>query len=223
MGQPSGSDTARDTPAAGSWIGAIVLGVAILALWATGLLAELVQPERIRRVVEAAGSAAPLAFIALLVPLNLVFLAGLAIWISPSIFPLPLAILYSTVGAVVASAGSLVIGHFLGNEWARARVPKRLHRFEKRLEAKPVRTVFVLRTILWMNPGVDLLLAVLGVRWRDYLVGTVFGMVLPTGLRVYVGYKGFEVATGSSPWLIVVAVSFLVLVVVLRRRSADAT
>lgn len=189
-----------------------VLGLAAVGLWWTGALAELAHPERVRRLVDAAGPAAPLAFIALLVPLNPVFLAGAPIWISSTLFPLPLAIVYSIVGATVASAATHAFASYFGTEWATERIPNRLHKFRDRLEDNPVRSVATLRLLLWINPGVDLLMAVSSVPLRAYVFGTVIGIALPTALRVYVGHIGAEAMAGSNAWvwgLLVLAVLVL--------------
>jgi uncharacterized membrane protein YdjX (TVP38/TMEM64 family) len=178
-----------------------LLGIVAVGLWWTGTLAELTHPERVRSLVDAAGPAAPLAFIALLIPLNPVFLAGAPIWISSTLFPLPLAIVYSIVGATLASAGTHALAAYFGTEWARERIPHRLHGFRDRIEDNPVRSVATLRLLLWINPGVDLLTAVSSVPPRAYVFGTVVGIALPTALRVYVGHLGAEAMAGSNAWL----------------------
>lgn len=70
----------------------------------------------------------------------------------------------------------------------------------ERLEKNPLRAVAAMRMLLWINPGVDLLTAVAQVRLRDYLLGTLIGIVLPTALRVYIGQRGIEAAADSPVW-----------------------
>ncbi len=172
-----------------------------IGLWWSGTLGRMIEPERIRNLVDAAGPAAPIAFIALLIPLNPVLLAGAPIWISSTVFPLHLAIIYSIIGATVASAGTHALASYFGREWARERIPHKLHGFRDRLETNPLKAVATLRLLLWINPGVDLLMAVSQVRPRDYLLGTIIGIALPTALRVYIGHVGIEAVGDSNAWI----------------------
>ncbi len=191
-------------------------------LWSSGSVSELSDPQRIRGLVGAAGSAAPLAFIALLVSLNPFFLAGAPIWISSTLFPTPLAIAYSIVGAVVASTATHLAARYAGADWARSRIPRRLHRFTERVEQRPLRSVGALRMLLWINPGVDFLMAVSQVRLRDYLLGTLIGIALPTALRVYVGQKGIEAAQGPNAWVVAGLLTVVLALVLVRRYRSDA-
>jgi len=201
---------------------ALIVAAAAYGLWSSGAVAELTDPQRMRSLVGAAGSAAPLAFVFLLVSLNPFFLAGAPIWISSSLFPTPLAILYSIVGAVAASTATHLAARYAGADWARSRIPRGLHRFTERLEQRPLRSVGTLRMLLWLNPGVDFLMAVSQVRLRDYLLGTLIGISLPTALRVYVGQKGLEAAQGPNAWVLAGLLTMVLAVALVRRyRNSD--
>ncbi len=179
-------------------IAVVALGAGYAA-WSAGLF-DYASPERVRAAVADAGVAGPLIFIALLIPLNVFFLAGPPIWISATLWPTPLAILYSVIGAVVASLGTYALARQLGRDWARSKIPPRVRRFEDRLERNPLRMVATMRLVFWLNPGIDLLMAVSRVRRRDYVLATVVGMAPFTALRVVIGQKGIEAATGAAPW-----------------------
>jgi uncharacterized membrane protein YdjX (TVP38/TMEM64 family) len=202
--------------------------VALVVLWWAGVLSELARPDHVRQLVARAGPAAPLAFIAIQIPLNLVFLAGVPVWIAATLWPLPLAIAYSIAGTVIASTSTYLLARRFGHRWAGARVSRRLHRFEKHIERKPLRTVATLRLLLWINPGVDLLMATARVPLRDYAAGTLIGLALPTALRVAIGDVGIdalsEVVSGGGstawPWL-GAALATLGLVAFLRYRRGN--
>jgi uncharacterized membrane protein YdjX (TVP38/TMEM64 family) len=49
----------------------------------------------------------------------------------------------------------------------------------QRLEQHPIRTVFVLRLALWLAPPLNYALALTPLRFRDYLIGSALGLVLP--------------------------------------------
>ncbi|HSB97196.1 MAG TPA: hypothetical protein VLC91_12150, partial [Spongiibacteraceae bacterium] len=72
---------------------AIIAGFA--ALWWSGTLAQLSDINWIRAKVEAAGWFGPLLFLLLVIVLFPLFLAGPLLWLSGTIWPLPLAITYS--------------------------------------------------------------------------------------------------------------------------------
>lgn len=60
------------------------------------------------------------------------------------------------------------------NSWARKMLDQ--------LEDRPIRTVTVLRTVFLVNPVVNLSLVLTDVRFRDYLVGSMLGFILPLGV-----------------------------------------
>jgi uncharacterized membrane protein YdjX (TVP38/TMEM64 family) len=62
----------------------------------------------------------------------------------------------------------------LDNRWAR--------KLLSQLDDHPTRTVFLLRTLFYMNPVVNLPLVLSGVRFRAYIVGSALGLVLPLAL-----------------------------------------
>lgn len=47
------------------------------------------------------------------------------------------------------------------------------------LDEHPIRTVALLRLLLWLAPPVNYALALSNVRFRDYLVGSAFGLLVP--------------------------------------------
>ena len=48
-----------------------------------------------------------------------------------------------------------------------------------RLDERPVTSVIVLRTLLWLAPPLNYALALSGIRFRDYLIGSAVGLLLP--------------------------------------------
>ena len=54
-----------------------------------------------------------------------------------------------------------------------------LKRILNRLDERPIRTVFILRILLFLAPPLNYALAMTNVRFRDYLVGSALGLVLP--------------------------------------------
>ncbi|MEO2169306.1 MAG: hypothetical protein ABGY42_14555, partial [bacterium] len=127
--------------------------VAVVWLWWTGVLAEMGNTDRIRALVLDAGSAGPLLFIALIVVLFPMFLAGAPIWISGSLFPVVEAIIYSWIGGGIAGFLIFLFARHWARDWAQTRIPARVRRWEERLEQRPLMTVIALRVFLWINPA----------------------------------------------------------------------
>jgi uncharacterized membrane protein YdjX (TVP38/TMEM64 family) len=47
------------------------------------------------------------------------------------------------------------------------------------LDARPIRTVFALRLVLWLAPALNYALALTRARFRDYAIGSALGLILP--------------------------------------------
>ena len=50
-----------------------------------------------------------------------------------------------------------------------------------RLDRQPIRVVLVLRLLLFLSPKLNYALALTNVRFRDYLIGSALGILLPLG------------------------------------------
>ena len=71
---------------------------------------------------------------------------------------------------VVRSLGGTPLGE-IDRPW--------LKRMLGHLDARPIRTVFVLRLVLWLAPPLNYALALTRVRFRDYAIGSALGLILP--------------------------------------------
>jgi uncharacterized membrane protein YdjX (TVP38/TMEM64 family) len=57
------------------------------------------------------------------------------------------------------------------------------------LDARPIRTVFALRLVLWLAPALNYALALTRVRFRDYAIGSALGLILPVaGAAILFGW-----------------------------------
>ena len=53
-----------------------------------------------------------------------------------------------------------------------------------RLDLHPIRTVIILRLVFVLYPSLNYLLALTSIRFRDYLIGSAIGLVIPISLFV---------------------------------------
>jgi uncharacterized membrane protein YdjX (TVP38/TMEM64 family) len=177
------------------WLLAIAIVAGVAALWWSGALAQLSDGDWIRAKVEAAGWFGPLLFLLLVVVLFPLFLAGPLLWISGTIWPLPLAIAYSCTAALVASFLYFFIARGLGQQWAERYIPAKIREYEAKLERYPARTIMILRLFLWINPAVDLLIAITRIPTASYLVFTMIVLIPSTAMQVAVATLGIEFVT----------------------------
>ena len=191
--------------------------------WATGTMEALSEPALIQARIAQAGVWGPLLFVALAVGMFAVLMLSPAVWAAAAVWPLPLAIAYSFVAALLGSVLTYAVAHRLGKDWAQDRIPASLRRWEERLRARPFLAVIALRFLLWANPFVDLFAALAHVPPRTYLLATTLGLLPPTVFQVLLGVGGLTVAAHLPWWGWVLAATVaLGVVVVVRHLRARA-
>jgi len=176
--------------------------------------------------VEAAGWFGPLLFLLLVIVLFPLFLAGPLLWISGTIWPLPLAIAYSCAAALLASFLYFFIARWLGQEWVGRRIPAKIREYEAKLEAYPARTIMALRLFLWINPAVDFLIAITKIPTTTYLIFTSVVFIPSTAMQVVVVTLGVDFITQLPGWILatlggVVVLAIAATILIKRRKSAS--
>jgi uncharacterized membrane protein YdjX (TVP38/TMEM64 family) len=83
------------------------------------------------------------------------------------------------VGALVAISVAFAVVRGIGGQPLGELRQPRLRAILARLEERPIRTIALLRLILWLAPAITYALALSRVRYRDYAVGSAIGLVLP--------------------------------------------
>jgi uncharacterized membrane protein YdjX (TVP38/TMEM64 family) len=205
------------------WLLAIAIVAGFAALWWSGALAQLSDIDWVRSKVESAGWFGPLLFLLLVIVLFPLFLAGPLLWISGTIWPLPLAITYSCTAALLASFLYFFIARGLGQEWARRHIPAKIREYEAKLETYPARTIMVLRLFLWINPAVDFLIAITKIPATSYLIFTTVVFIPSTAMQVAIATLGIDFVTGLPVSILAVLGSVVALTVgaliVLKRKA----
>ncbi len=156
------------------------LAVGLIVIGKTTGLSAYFSTERIRTVTNAAGLWGPIVFV-------LFFCVGELVNVPGVVFVAAAVVAYGRtgggalafVGALAAVSVSFVIVRRIGGKplaairWPLAR------RILLRLEQRPVRTILLLRLLLWMAPQLNYALALSNVHFRSYLVGTALGLLAP--------------------------------------------
>lgn len=173
-----------DAPKRGiNWWRIGLLVVLMAGLWVLGEMSGLTDDfdvERIRETVTNAGVLGVVVYVGIFAAGELVHIpgivfvaAGLISWGKMLGFPIALG-----ASVVSVSVSFLVVRTVGGRALARIERPI-LRRILDRLDDRPIRTVVVLRLLLFLAPPLNYALAMTNVRFRDYVVGSALGLVLP--------------------------------------------
>jgi uncharacterized membrane protein YdjX (TVP38/TMEM64 family) len=139
-----------------------------------------------------------------------------------ALFGVPVGLLVVVIGANVGAAAGFGIGRLLGRETVGRLVGSRFDRFDALLTRRGFVAVLTARLIpIVPFTAVNYLAGLTVVRLRDFLAGTLLGMIPATAAYVTVGAYG--AAPGSWPFLSAVAALLLltsVALVMARRRRA---
>jgi uncharacterized membrane protein YdjX (TVP38/TMEM64 family) len=169
-------------------LGALVgVTVALLVVAKMTGLASYLEKERLRSMVLQAGPAGAILFVA-------AFCAGELVHVPGTVFVATAVVVYGrTVGGLLAYVGAIAsfslvfaVARSIGGtplaqlKWPIAR------RILAQLDLHPVRTIVLLRLLLWMSPQLNYLLALSKVRFSRYLVGSAVGLALPVLVIVLV-------------------------------------
>ncbi len=83
------------------------------------------------------------------------------------------------LGANVSVCFSFLVVRKIGGQVARDSRFGFVRRAMKQLDTRPIATVAVLRMVLFISPAINYALALSGVRFRDYLIGSALGLSGP--------------------------------------------
>lgn len=168
--------------------GALLKGVA-LVLFIIGAvvlvrftpLKEYLNPLQLRALLAGLGPWAPLFFVlfyavgvCLFVPGTLLTAVGAAVFGPFSGF------LYVWLGAMLGAAGAFLIGRYLGRDFAAALIGPRLEKYDEAIGRNGFATVLYLRLIYFPFTPMNFGMGLTRVAFRDYLLGTGFGILVGT-------------------------------------------
>lgn len=146
---------------------------------------EWLTIERVRELMTEAGALGFLAFVGLFAAGELMHVPGLVFVGAASIaYGKVLGIVASYTGAIVSVAVSFVLIRTIGGQPLGAIKRPFLRKILSRLETQPIRTVILLRMLLWLTPALNYVLAMSKVRFRDFMIGSAIGLVAPVVIAV---------------------------------------
>jgi uncharacterized membrane protein YdjX (TVP38/TMEM64 family) len=162
-------------------------GLVIAALVTAAVIARRagVDAEMVRRDLLALGWLAAPVFLLVFAAGELLHLPGiLFVVVARLVFGPVAGLALGYAGALFALTVSFTVARQLVAAARATREPWRprwrfLRRAFERLEARPVRTVALLRLVLWLAPPLTYALAATQIRAREHLVGCAVGLVVP--------------------------------------------
>lgn len=165
-----------------------LLRVAVLVLVTVGIFLALnrsgtlegFDAKRVQRKVEVAGVWGMLVFVVLFVLGELIHIPGM-LFIAAGIlaYGRMLGFVLGLVAALCSVAASFLLVRGIGGK-ALGEIDRPLvKRMMATLDDRPIMTVFLLRSVLWLAPPLNYALALSSVRFRDYLIGSALGLLVP--------------------------------------------
>lgn len=168
------------------------MAAALVLLWQMDAFVLLTDTDWLRSQIQAAGAWAPLLYGLLMLLTFPVFLAGPVVWLSVALWALPLAFLFASMASILCGWVYFAGARYLGREWVASKIPEKVRRYQDRLESKPVRTIVILRVLLWVNPAVDALIGVTSISTKTYLASSALALIPITLVHVVITYYGIN-------------------------------
>jgi len=180
----------------------------LVALVATGAVIALtvgVPPvTEIRTWVGLAGLAGPALFVLLYAGLTLTPVPASLLGVAGGVlFGLPVGLSVVLTGAVLGAVAGFAGARWLGRDTVRRFAGPRLRRLDELVHRRGLLAVLGARLVpLVPFTTLNIVLGLTAVGWRDYVVGTVVG-ILPAA-TAYVTIGAFGADPGSTPFLLAV-------------------
>ena len=165
----------------------LLLAVFVL-LFIFGVFDFLHDRERIESFFNDSGLFGPVLYVLAFVAAQPLSLPGAAL-IIPATFVWDWweVFAYSMLGGIIASSLGFSISRWLAQDWVRRRLPQRFIGWEKRLVDHALLSTIALRLVTGYAPAADWFLGISKVRWREFIIGTILGLIPATFLFSYYG------------------------------------
>jgi uncharacterized membrane protein YdjX (TVP38/TMEM64 family) len=183
------SDDAEEAAAAPApasrrrWLRPLLVVVLFAGSWAvgeaTGVTDHLTQ-DGIRALVAEAGVWGALVYVAVFTIGELVHVPGIVFVAAAAVaFGGVHGFLLALAAAVVSVSTSFFVVRAVGGRALTTVERPWVVKMLARLDARPIRTIAILRLVLWLAPPLNYALAMTSVSFRDYLIGSVLGLGPP--------------------------------------------
>lgn len=162
---------------------ALVVSLVLVGKW-TGVTDDL-SAERVRQMIDDAGAYGIVVFVAIFCVGELIQIPGL-IFVAAGVYAYGQGLggVISYLTAIASVVMSFVIVRLVGGQALRGIDKPWVKKILDGIDRQPIATVAVLRLVFIMSPPLNYALALSSIRFRDYLLGSALGLILPIGLFV---------------------------------------
>jgi uncharacterized membrane protein YdjX (TVP38/TMEM64 family) len=191
----------------------LALGVvaALLAAWQAGVFGWVTH-ENIQRVLGESGAWGPVLYVLAFALLEPFGVPG-AVFVLPAslAWPADFAIAMSVLGATGAGVTSYVLAHGVLGEAFEQRLPPRLRAFTATAREHPLRTVIAVRVLFGLAAPAHWALALSGVRFGAFVVGSLVGFIPPMTAFVVFGRAAIDwLERQQTAWIWPVALAIAI-------------
>jgi uncharacterized membrane protein YdjX (TVP38/TMEM64 family) len=162
-------------------LGVIIVGL-LLAAHLTGLTASFSQ-AKLRGLIQSTGRLGIFLFIIAFAVGELLHVPGL-IFVGAAVLAFGRvrggALTY--VGAMFSVSVNFAFIRAVGGQPLATITNRRVQAILARLDQRPILTVALARLVTWLAPATNYVLALSTVRFREYLIGSAIGLLLPVAL-----------------------------------------
>jgi len=207
-----------------------VLTAVMLLMFAVYYLGlhEYARPDPLREMFLRMGAMGPVVYVVCfalwqtcLLPAAPFLLGGAITW------QLPVAFATTWVGAVCAGIPVFILSRYVAQDWVRAHLPERAHRFDALLARNGIRAVVLLRLVFFTNPLLNPAIALSRIRFSEFVIGSAIGFLPGVVMWVVFGPRAVQwaLAQPRSAWIlggVVLAVIATLVWIRQRRRTIAA-
>ncbi len=111
------------------------------------------------------------------------------------LWPFPIALVLSLVAGCASASLGFLGSRYIARDACAAHIPAKLRKFSEHLRSRGFRAVVVLRLVFYLFPPVNWMLGLSHIRFRDFLAGSLLGMLPGTLLYLLLGKE-------VVPWLL---------------------
>ena len=168
--------------------------------------------ERIQDFFQDSGAFGPIIYILAFIAAQPLSLPGAAL-IIPATFVWTWweVFIYSMLGGIIASSIGFVVARWLAQDWVRKRLPQRFIGWEKRFVDHALLSTIALRLVTGYAPAADWFLGILKIRWREFLLGTIIGLIPTAFLFAYYGDDSVRWIQNAPMITLAVSIAFILL------------
>jgi len=190
-----------------------VIVIGIVGGTVFGLWDFLHDREQIQDFFQDSGAFGPIIYILAFIAAQPLSLPGAAL-IIPATFVWTWweVFIYSMLGGIIASSIGFVVARWFAQDWIRKRLPQRFIGWEKRFVDHALLSTIALRLVTGYAPAADWFLGILKIRWREFLIGTIIGLIPTAFLFSYYGDDTVRWVQNAPLIALTVSIAFILLV-----------